>query len=630
MSSDDCRALWPYEGFRPGQYEIAAEVARTVREGALLSVNAPTGFGKTPSVILGLLCGGAERVLYLVRTVNEVDPVLRELKRFGAEYTFLYSARRMCPLFRGSSQSMTSEEFWAACRLARLQGACPYYERLEEVDEGLLVRAVREGGERGSRRIVEYLAGSLGVCPFFALRSLVDSSRFIVATYPYAFRADIFQSTFDPHDYGDFVIVVDEAHSLMNAHSLYERRLRRQDVERAIEEARKYVPSGELVIRVLQELLARIRLLERTVRGKERLEKAMAGPILEELDIVEGAAEEVLRRKIEEAILSGSQGREARSALARVAAWAAVLSLPSSYLFAERVNGDLELVATPMDPAVPVKPVLEKARAAVLLSGTLPRGDYVRELLGVERPARYVDAELMYGVRGAAGRVYTVVARNVTTRYRERTPEMYRTIAVYVSLIARLMPGAKLAVYPSYDVMGQVVDKMPAGIPMIVETRKTNIAEVQERLVEEPGLLINAVADGKLVEGVEFVVDGRNLLRTVIVVGVPFPQPDVYTLTLKEVLGERIGSRRADYYVYLFSAVVKVRQALGRATRSPEDRAAYFLLDYRFLRRDIKEHLRLPVNRVVASLEGLRQAISEARRFVEGKEATPPPRGSSR
>jgi len=106
-----------------------------VERGELLVVNAPTGFGKTAAVIYGLLKANAEKVLYVVRTVNEIDPVVRELKNFGVKFTFLFSARRTCPMMKGEKgEDLSPEEFCENCRLLRLRGFCNYYSNLENVD----------------------------------------------------------------------------------------------------------------------------------------------------------------------------------------------------------------------------------------------------------------------------------------------------------------------------------------------------------------------------------------------------------------------------------------------------------------------------------------------------------------
>ena len=613
----DCSLKFPYQEFRRGQREVAEEVAKTVESGGMLVLRAPTGFGKTATLLYGALCSGAERILYLVRTVNEVDPVLRELRRLGVPHVFLYSARRMCPLFP-PDHGLTAEEFWSACRLARLRGECEYYSRLEEVEPDEVLKAVSSPSQPQSKAVVRFLARELGVCPFFALRSALDHARVVVATYPYLFRPDIFRGVMDPYDYSDFVIIVDEAHSLAEIHSLLEKRITLEDVESAIHEIRQHLRDPGVAIDILQGLRKALKDAARAARGVSRIDKERLSGILDDAGIISDVAEEVRQKQVEEALLSGSR-RIPKGHITRVEAWLLEAREDWSHIFVEAPGDEPpEFVTTPLDPSIVAREPLEKARAVMLASGTLPEGDFTRELLGVARPASYIDTELLYGSFVPHSNIYTIVDASVTTRYRERTPEMYRRIATRIALVARLLPGLKLVVYPSYEVMGEIVKRLPVDLPVIVESRSTNLAEVQARIEEEVSLVINAVAGGKLVEGVEFVVNGENLLHTVVVVGVPYPQPDAYTLSRIEVLDERLGRRKARYYVYEFSTAVKVRQALGRATRSPDDRAVYVLLDRRFLRKDLRRLIGLRPTRVVSSLEGLRAALGEARRAIYG------------
>ena len=112
---------FPYDRPRPGQLEAARLISEAISEGRVVALRAPTGFGKTATIIKGLLDSGAERVIYVVRTRNEIQPVIRELRRFGLRgYTFLYSARRMCPLLE--EENLGIDDFWNTCRLLRLRG----------------------------------------------------------------------------------------------------------------------------------------------------------------------------------------------------------------------------------------------------------------------------------------------------------------------------------------------------------------------------------------------------------------------------------------------------------------------------------------------------------------------------
>lgn len=610
--------LFPYKEFRRGQKELAELVRDAVLSDSVLSIRAPTGFGKTSSIIYGLKLAGAERVLYLVRTVNELYPVIRELRRFREPYTLLFSARRNCPLMSTEGRPPSPEDFWDNCRIARLRGICSYYSRVDDVDVDAVKSLLLSSGEHPvplSRRIVE----EHGACPFFTLRRLADSVGFIVATYPYLFRRDIFEGFLDPFDYNDFVVVVDEAHTLATVHSLLERRIRRSTVEKSIEEVEKYIEdSGEYVGELKKLLEAISMLLERRIKGPMRVEKEEVVDSGVDFEMIIDAAEAVRERKLEEAVLGGATlvGR-VKSWISRVALWVGTLLVPESHLFIEPGGEEEELVATPMDPSVVVKKPLQEARAVILASGTLPRGDYVRELLGVERLTRYVDTDLSYGRFVKPTNIYTVVARDVTTRYRERTTYMYKRLSAYIALVSRGLPGLKLFIYPSYEVMGRVIGHLPVSLDIIAESRDTNIDMVEEAVRESGDVGIHAVAGGKLVEGVEFLdEEGKNLLHTVVMVGVPYPQPDDYTRTMEEDLSKRMGPGRARYYVFNFQTIVRIKQGLGRAIRSPGEKAVYILLDYRYLRKELRSELETPITRVVASMQGMASALVEAKRHL--------------
>lgn len=124
--------------------------------------------------------------------------------------------------------------------------------------------------------------------------------------------------------------------------------------------------------------------------------------------------------------------------------------------------------------------------------------------------------------------------------------------------------------------------------------------------------MVNAVAGGKLVEGVEYTGPQGSLVGTVFIAGVPYPQPDDQLRDRLQALSRRLGPREAREILYELTAAVKVRQAIGRAQRSPRDRLLIVLGDNRFLRRRLSSHLRLGVDHVAVGLEDYREAVRRA------------------
>ncbi len=616
---------FPYPQARKGQIELAESIAEIARSGGSIVVKAPTGYGKTVSVIYGLLLAGVERAVYLVRTVNEIDPVLKEAKVFGEIPAILVSARRTCPLMaKPGAPPLSHEDFWRNCAILRAKGLCEYYAKIKFNDMLKVVEGVL-GYIRGypiprALRMLRDMARHLNICPFFSMTMLMGSVKLTVATYPYVFRPDIAREMFgeELEELKDYVLVVDEAHSLLNAQSIVERRVTLGDLVKAAAEIRRYSPQDSELASTLERIredLARLR--KHRWSGLKAIDKSEILARIEYVDYLEHVEWRIRTNLVLQALISQSINPTVTLALSRVVEWVKAMLDKDYHLFAQHEGEELSLIVTPLDPMVVVKKPLEKAKALVLLSGTIPPGDFLKGYLGVERDYVYFDVEMLYGPVTPKTNMYTVVVADVTSRYRDRTRAMYDRIARYVESIARGIKGVKLVVYPSYEVMHSIVERLPEDIDMVVENPQTSLGDIESAIMEKGDILVNSVAGGKLVEGVEFVdYEGNNLLHLVAVVGIPYPQPDDYTRQRLEALSRRMGGKEANKLVYLVTAMIKVRQALGRATRSPEDKAAFILLDSRYLRRDVRELLSIRYDRVVVGLEEFKRALEHIGKHI--------------
>jgi len=113
------------------------------------------------------------------------------------------------------------------------------------------------------------------------------------------------------------------------------------------------------------------------------------------------------------------------------------------------------------------------------------------------------------------------------------------------------------------------------GVADYVEDKSSSVSSVPES-----GLVV-VVARGKLSEGVEFVKEGRSLVKRVVIVGIPYPNTsDQYEKDELDYLMSKVGKRTA-WSLLKEEASVIMRQAIGRAVRSQEDSAEVYLLDKR-------------------------------------------------
>ncbi len=601
---DNDTLLFPYDRWRPGQREAAESLAEAVKDGSIFILNAPTGFGKTAVIIYGLLKAGADKVLYLVRTRNEIIPVLRELQRFKVgKAVFLFSARRMCPLLK--AENVNIEDFWSTCKILRLQGECKYYNGIADIDVDDIEEVIVKSSS--PFQAIKLLEG-LGLCPFSALKMLIGRSVFIVATYPYLFNKDIFTSTFEPLSYEDFHIVIDEAHSLLNIQSILETRLSQEDIRYALEEIRRYKLPVDVQGR-LEELYKIMSNFVLKSRGMQRVDLERLREIMEEPGLWSDVAFEIRVARLRELLEGNSKKIIVRLGISKVERFASLLFQDGvgAYISVDN-RGSKMLIITPLEPCIVTSEPLSRAKSVVLSSGTMLPGNYIRDILCIKGKSIIVyDVEGRHMEALSFATRYTIVTLELTSKYLFRSNEMYTLYARYIVEAYRLLRKSMLVVYPSYEFMDNIVRGLRnlaryEPLNLLVEDRDTVLDNVVD-YVKKRKTIINAVAGGKLTEGVEFLgEDYSSLIGLVFIAGLPYPQPDDYLEDQLKALSSRLGIHDAKNNLYDIFAVIRTRQSIGRAQRSPNDKVIIVLGDYRFLKKSIREQLRIPVNKTLSNI----------------------------
>ncbi len=613
MSSSENKKF-PYNELRPGQMEIAEIVKDVIEKNSIAIINAPTGFGKTAAVIKGIVESNAEKILWIVRTVNEIDPVIRELKRFNLDYSFLFSAKRTCPLFRNQSDNaISSEDFWENCRMARIKGSCNYYVKSIELSNKDIWDVIDRIASFSSLEQAYAIVNKINSCPFFSLAELSKDTRFIIATYPYYFKDEIFERVLDFLDLNKLVVVVDEAHSLMNAHSILETTITLRDLEQSVNELKEYGYSNTEIEKVILNIYEIAKELKpKSDEIVRKVDKNKFKDSLDYLDIIADVSEDIREKKFQR-YFNGNNA--IRVYLTHLLSWLSSLKNDNSYLFVSTNDGIYKLISTPLDPSTVVSNPLQKVRSAILISGTIPPGDFVNEMLNINKNRTFYDAEIMLGIKGRIGKSMTIVLGDVSTLYKTRGEVMYKRISYYLNQISKL-DGVKLFVYPSYDLMERIVKGLNDQIHHIEESKDTSLESVLNEVSKDSNIIINSVAGGKITEGIEITEGGKSKIKIVAIIGIPYPQRDAYLIAQEEVLSKRLGITKTKYYLYKIAAYIRIKQALGRAIRSPDDKGIYFLMDYRYLYGEIKKLLRLKYNKVTKSIDEFNDTMPEIINFL--------------
>jgi Rad3-related DNA helicases len=568
--------LFPYDEFRPFQKEVHDAVYRGLLERKPVLVNAPTGLGKTAAVLTAAvryLLDTETPVHYVVRTRAELEPPVRELAKIlnrgvYLDYVVIKSRQDMCCY--SALKKLDYLEFLAECNLLKKMGRCAYYPP-REVQAPL----------KSVSTYVKFLCASQS-CPYEYAKQKMNDAKLVISTYYYVFGRE-------RGNLNGRVVIIDEAHSLFDAvtqfHSIA---LSEGDLRTAYKEAKKYG--------FLDEAAKIYRLLTFIKRSAGAVDVGDVLGLVADLDL-ENAIWEITKRKTEERVNPYTPlllVKELRDVLrGRLRYYAEVRG----------ENSAKTLTLYPLDPIALIKESLREAVNVVYISGTLPISLFAETLAISE----YVKLDVSFSDFIPRHNYLSVIDVGVTTKFEERDEEMYLKIADRLAAAINLSPGGVLAMFPSYEVMKGVRKYLKISIPHWYEGSQ----EVDwESLTDK--FFIGAVARGRYVEGVEYVKDGKNLLAFVVVVGVPYPEPSAYLERRVEMMRPRLGEK-AWSAVYLYHAVVNIRQAIGRLFRGPQDRGVLVFLDRRYAEPELWNELKdvLTGSLIVNHLSEAREKIAE-------------------
>ncbi len=566
---------FPFDAYRPGQRAMAAKVYETCMQGGQLLCQAPTGIGKTMSVLFPALkalgAGVAGPVFYLTA---------RGTTRAAAEDA-LALLRGSAPDLRLRSLSLTAKEKICPCAGSECSpDGCPYangyYDRLRPalwaaLDTPALTAAA-----------LRAVAEQYTVCPFELGLELSLWSDVIIGDYNYLFDPVVrLQRFFERR--GDYLFLVDEAHNLPErARDMHSASLRKGDFAAA----KKCLGKGKSR---LHRALGRVNdcFLEWRHRcaegaGDDRFGRVLFRP---QRDEVFDTALQRLCEPLQQWLEEHRVPDEAHAILLQlyfdVREWLRVADgFDEHYTLQAAVYGrEVCLTQLCLDPSAFLAADFARGRAAVLYSATLGPAGYYKDICGVPQAAA-VALRSPFPPQNLG----LFCACDVSTRYKDRAQSADR-VAGYLAALASARPGNYLAFFPSYRYLEDIWQRFTALYPDLPTLKQESGLDEAGRAAflahfapQPQGTLLGfAVLGGVFGEGVDLA--GERLIG-VAVVGPGLPQVNARQEQLRTYFE---ATRGAGFdYAYRYPGMNKVLQAAGRLIRTPQDRGAVLLLDDRF------------------------------------------------
>lgn len=566
---------FPYV-YRTGQKELAVSVYRALARKRNLFIQAPTGIGKTLSVVYPSLKsmgnGNGEKLFYLTaktitRSVAEnCFSLLRERGMFFTTVT-VTAKEKLCPM----EQTECNPD------------ACPYAKgHFDRVNDAVYDIIHEQQGI--TREIILDYAERYQVCPFEFCLDISSWADGIICDYNYVFDPNArLKRYFAEGNQGDYLFLVDEAHNLVSrAREMFSACLVKEDIL--------------LVKRIIKGRAHRLeRELERCNRGLLELKRESEEyQILPEINLLASNLLAVLG-DLEVFLEEEKEFPDRDAVLQFYFDLRHFLNMYDGLDVHYRIyselgeDGKFRLHLFCIDPSRCLNACLEKGIAGIFFSATMIPVVYYKKLLSGKADDYAVYANSPFDSRKRR----ILIAKDVSSRYTRRNRTEFGKVADYIEALAHSHVGNYMVFFPSYRYMEAVEQILKERDDntyrwqmqvngMTEEEREQFLNTFEEKRTESfVGL---CVLGGIFSEGIDL---RAERLEGVIVVGTGLPMVCSEQEILMQYFAEQ-GERGYDY-AYQYPGINKVLQAAGRVIRTAEDRGVILLLDDRFLRQEIQE-----------------------------------------
>ena len=559
---------FPFENYRDGQREMAAQIFYAMRDGTNTLIEAPTGIGKTAASLFGALKAlGKQKVTALFYLTA------RTTGRRAAE---LALERMRSQGLKLRSISITAKE--KCCLLEKKECfGCPYaadyYERRRE--------ALREAMkiEAADDETIRALALEYELCPYELSLDMSEQAVVIICDYNYAFDPRVrLKRYFDQKSKAG--LLIDEAHNLPDrARDMLSVELSGKKVEEIRRQVGRYEGRQSPMYQALTQLL---KALTREEAEPEALNEVpeeflnAAQSFAQAAEEIQSAEPDVVTLMLD-AVWFGRIGRKFDEVRYRT------MIFPESD---KRICVRLWC----FDPSEYLKKAFKRVGGVALFSATLAPMNHYAQQLGLDAGGEdtLLQLESPFPPENLLSLKLPV---SVKFNDRERTLD---AVVQIIHAMAAAHPGNYLACFPSFDYLNKAYERYRFYFPDDFVMRQTGAmpeaarAEFIECFEEHPrrSMVAFIVLGGVFAEGVDL-PDDR--LSGAAIVSTGIPQIGFERALIQELYDDGFGTGYDVAYTY--PGMRRVLQAAGRVIRTETDRGVVLLMDTRYDGEKVRELL---------------------------------------
>lgn len=538
--------VFPFEKFRRGQREGAAQIYSAIVKNKNLFLQAPTGTGKT--------------AMALFPAVKYLADDSAKIFCFSAKNQTMTVTRQALDLMRKKGLKIKSCTISAKSKCCPMEiqdcspEKCPYsldyFEKLHKA----LPETLEE--DDYSPENIKAFSEKYQICPYELSLELSLESHVIICDYNYLFDPVVYLRRF--FDFDDkYIFLIDEAHNLIDrGRDMYSFTLYQKDLR----EIKKLFPKEHKLYKSFSKILTQLNKLIKSYKENGVLDdiKNLIFAILNNND----AINEVSQKSVVpiEAVFFQKE----------LIRFVTLTDFFDCELFKFYAN-DTSLILECIDPSKMLENSIKKSFSTVLYSATLTPYEFYKnsilpesEVFGFSSPYPFDEKNL------------TVLADySVDTRYNNRE-KYFEIIAQKIEKIKNSAKGNIMVYFPSYKFMNEVALFLEDQVIIQpADMDSTSREDFLNNFTPESNICAFAVMGSHFGEG----IDIKNL-KGIVIVGVALPQFNEARSHIQEHFEKKY--QKGFEYAYVYPGINKVCQASGRLIRNENDKGFIILMDNRF------------------------------------------------
>ncbi len=589
--------LFPYDNVREQQTDLIEDIKKNIQGKKSIIVHAPTGLGKTAASLAPALSYALKNnlsIFFLTSRHTQHQIVIETLseikKKFGLNFSVadIIGKKWMC--IQQNVNNMISSDFINYCKTLREKGQCEFYTNARNENGKLTAKGkqtaeeLEELHECNSEKVIEVCKKSR-ICPYEITTALANPATVIISDYFYLFNPRIREKFLRKinKDISKSIVIIDEGHNLpKRVRDLMSERITTFQLVRAIKEAKKF--NFEEVIRYIIHLTDVLNNFSKEMKSEnEKLvdkesfvrEIEKIGNYDEIIAEIEYAGDEI--RQIQKQSYLSSIADFLEKWKGPDDGFARILSLSKS----KKYEMPLTMLSYRcLDPSVVSKELVNNASSVILMSGTLNPTTMYRDVLGFDKITDCREYKNPFPKKNRMN----IIIPETTTKFTMRNEAQFEKIAGICADITNSVNGNIAIFFPSYSLRNSVSNYFNSKCRKTTFQEESGLTKKEkEEMLEnfkkyrETGAVLLAVSSGSFGEGINL----PDLLKCVIIVGLPLGRPDLETQKLIEYYDRKF--QKGIDYGYIFPAMNKCLQSAGRCIRSETDRGVMIFLDERFV-----------------------------------------------